>query len=307
MTNSYKPTLLRQSKAPWFDLSIEIITRNTIEANLENTVYKDIRANLKPTTFWRIADDIPQSWSWILASLSIAVPLITWLLVSQYAGIDSIFLPTPTDVIEAFGRLWSKCYLIEDAVSSFTRVSTGFILSAVVAVPVGVLMGTFASIRALFEPIIGIVRYMPAPAFIPLLIIYLGIGESPKIALIFIGTVFFNVLMIMDSVKFVPKDLIETTYTLGGKRWQVLLSVILPYIVPRIIDTFRVNMAASWNLVVVAELLAANEGLGKRILLAQKFLRTEEIFACLIILGLIGFAIDLFFRLLVRLTCKWAF
>lgn len=307
MTNSYKPTLLRQSKAPWFDLSIEIITRNTIEANLENTVYKDIRANLKPTTFWRIADDIPQSWSWILASLSIAVPLITWLLVSQYAGIDSIFLPTPTDVIEAFGRLWSKGYLIEDAVSSFTRVSTGFILSAVVAVPVGVLMGTFASIRALFEPIIGIVRYMPAPAFIPLLIIYLGIGESPKIALIFIGTVFFNVLMIMDSVKFVPKDLIETTYTLGGKRWQVLLSVILPYIVPRIIDTFRVNMAASWNLVVVAELLAANEGLGKRILLAQKFLRTEEIFACLIILGLIGFAIDLFFRLLVRLTCKWAF
>ena len=81
----------------------------------------------------------------------------------------------------------------------------------------------------------------------------------------------------------------------------------MPYIVPRIIDTFRVNMAASWNLVVVAELVAANEGLGKRILLAQKFLRTEEIFACLIILGLIGFAIDLFFRLLVRLTCKWAF
>jgi NitT/TauT family transport system permease protein len=168
-------------------------------------------------------------------------------------------------------------------------------------------MGTFASIRALFEPIIGIVRYMPAPAFIPLLIIYLGIDEAPKIALIFIGTVFFNVLMIMDSVKFVPQDLIETTYTLGGKRLQVLLSVILPYIVPRIIDTFRVNMAASWNLVVVAELLAANEGLGKRILLAQKFLRTDEIFACLIILGLIGFAIDLFFRLLVRLSCKWAF
>ena len=168
-------------------------------------------------------------------------------------------------------------------------------------------MGTFASIRALFEPIIGIVRYMPAPAFIPLLIIYLGIDEAPKIALIFIGTVFFNLLMIMDSVKFVPQDLIETTYTLGGKRWQILLGVITPYIIPRIFDTFRVNMAASWNLVVVAELLAANEGLGKRILIAQKFLRTEEIFACLIVLGLIGFAIDLFFRLLVRLTCKWAF
>jgi NitT/TauT family transport system permease protein len=283
-----------------------MLTKNTVEANPE-FVYKDKRADLKPSTFWQIARDIPQSLSWTLASSSIAIPLITWLVISQYAGIDSIFLPSPTDVIEATQRLWSKGYLIEDTLSSFTRVSTGFILSAIVAIPLGVLMGTFASIRALFEPIIGIVRYMPAPAFIPLLIIYLGIDEAPKIALIFIGTVFFNILMIMDSVKFVPEDLIETTYTLGGKRWQVLRSVIFPYIVPRIIDTFRVNMAASWNLVVVAELVAANEGLGKRILLAQKFLRTEEIFACLIILGLIGFAIDLFFRLLVRLTCKWAF
>ena len=227
-------------------------------------------------------------------------------LISRYAGIEPIFLPSPVGVIEALGNLWSKGYLSKDISSSFMRVSLGFLLSAVVAIPLGIMMGTFATIRALFEPIIGIVRYMPAPAFIPLLIIYLGIDEAPKIALIFIGTVFFNVLMIMDSVKFVPRDLIETTYTLGGNRWQVLSQVISPYIVPRIIDTFRVNMAASWNLVVVAELLAATEGLGKRILLAQKFLKTDEIFACLIILGLIGFAIDIFFRLLLRFTCKWA-
>lgn len=265
------------------------------------------KGNLKSTVFWRISKDIPHNLSWILFSLSIAIPLLIWWLVSQYSGLDSIFLPAPTDVIDAFKRLWSKGYLAKDTLSSFTRVSLGFLLSAIVAIPIGILMGTFASIRALLEPIIGIVRYMPAPAFTPLLIIYLGIDETPKIALIFIGTVFFNILMIMDSVKFVPQDLIETTYTLGGKRLQVLLQVITPYIIPRIIDTFRVNMAASWNLVVVAELLAANEGLGKRIQIAQKFLRTEEIFACLIVLGLIGFAIDLFFRLLVRFTCKWAF
>ncbi|MEL6442068.1 MAG: ABC transporter permease [Cyanobacteria bacterium J06621_8] len=264
-------------------------------------------ASLKPTIFWRIAQDIPGSLSGILFTLSITLPLLAWFLISQYSGLDSVFLPSPLDVVGAFRRLWSKGFLIKDSLSSFTRVSIGFLLSAIVAVPVGILMGTFASIRALCEPVIGIVRYMPAPAFIPLLIIYLGIDEAPKIALIFIGTVFFNILMIMDSVKFVPQDLIETTYTLGGKRWQILLEVITPYIVPRIIDTFRVNMAASWNLVVVAELLAANEGLGKRILLAQRFLRTEEIFACLIVLGLIGFALDLFFRLLVRLSCKWAF
>ena len=278
-----------------------------VEANRQQEIAPNIaKSNLAHTTFWRIAQDIPQSLSWTLISLSIIFPLIIWFLITKYAGIDSIFLPSPADVIEAFQRLWSKGYLTKDILSSFTRVSLGFILSAIVAVPLGILMGTFASIRSLFEPIVGIVRYMPAPAFIPLLIIYLGIDEAPKIALIFIGTVFFNVLMIMDSVKFVPQDLIETTYTLGGKRQQVLFQVITPYIVPRIIDTFRVNMAASWNLVVVAELLAATEGLGKRILLAQKFLKTDEIFACLIVLGLIGFALDLFFRLLLRFTCKWA-
>ena len=265
------------------------------------------KSSLKPTTFWRINKKIPKYLSWSLIALSIIIPFVIWFLLSQYSGIESIFLPSPQDVIDATGRLWSKGYLTQDIISSFIRVILGFLLSAIVAVPLGILMGTFTSIRALFEPIVAIVRYMPAPAFIPLLIIYLGIGEAPKIALIFIGTVFFNLLMIMDSVKFVPQDLIETTYTLGGKRRQVLLQVITPYIIPRIIDTFRVNMASSWNLVVVAELLAATEGLGKRILLAQKFLKTDEIFACLIILGLIGFAIDIFFRLLLRLTCKWAF
>ncbi|VEP11765.1 ABC-type nitrate/sulfonate/bicarbonate transport system, permease component [Hyella patelloides LEGE 07179] len=264
-------------------------------------------SGIEPTIFWRIADDIPQYLSWGMMSFSILIPLIFWFIFANYSGIESTFLPSPSDVIKALGGLWEKGFLTQDIAASFTRVSLGFFLSVLVAIPLGIMMGSFASIRALFEPIIGIVRYMPAPAFIPLLIIYLGIDEAPKIALIFIGTVFFNILMIMDAVKFIPKDLIETTYTLGGSRWQVLTQVIMPYVVPSIIDTLRINIATSWNLVVVAELLAASEGLGRRIILAQKFLKTDEIFACLIILGLIGFILDLSFRLLLRFTCKWAF
>lgn len=156
------------------------------------------------------------------------------------------------------------------------------------------------------EPIIGIVRYMPAPAFIPLLILYFGLGELPKILLIFIGTLFFNTLMVMDAVKFVPKELIETTYTLGGLRRHVIFQVISPYIIPSIIDACRVNMAASWNLVVVAELVAATSGLGRRISVAQRYLKTDEIFAGLIVIGLIGLAIDLLFRLLLQVYCRWA-
>lgn len=217
-----------------------------------------------------------------------------------------MFLPTPVQVLAAIQKLWSDGTLLKDIQFSMFRVLTGFLLAAVISIPVGTLMGTFASVRSLLEPIIGIIRYMPAPAFIPLLILYFGLDELPKILLIFIGTLFFNTLMIMDGVKFIPKELIETTYTLGGRWSQVLLQVIFPYLLPAIIDACRVNMAAAWNLVIVAELVAATEGLGKRISVAQRFLRTDEIFAGLIVIGLIGLGIDLLFRLLLRVSCRWA-
>ena len=112
--------------------------------------------------------------------------------------------------------------------------------------------------------------------------------------------------MVMDSVKFVPKELIETTLTLGGNTKDLLIKVIARYSLPSIIDTLRINIATSWNLVIVAELIAAEVGLGKRIQLAQRFFRTDQIFAELIVLGIIGFVLDMSFRLLLRRTCKWA-
>lgn len=264
------------------------------------------RQSLKPSRFWQLGEEISARTNWGLRSLSIIVPLGLWGLISHLALIDAKFLPSPLRVLQAFGELWEKGLFMGDVTASLTRVGLSFLLAALVAVPLGIAMGAFATVRSLFEPIIGIIRYMPAPAFIPLLIIYLGVDEAPKIALIFIGVLFFNILMIMDAVKFVPKHLLETTYTLGGSRLQTLLQVITPYILPNILDTFRINMAAAWNLVVVAELIAANEGLGKRISLAQKFFRTDEIFAYLIVLGIIGFVIDLCLQWLLKATCRWS-
>lgn len=260
---------------------------------------------LPPTVFWRISEDIPKSLNWTLMTLSIAVPFCLWWMISNSGLVQPLFLPTPVQVGAALIRLSENGSLPKDIAASLFRVLSGFLLATVISIPLGILMGAFASIRALMEPIIGIVRYMPAPAFIPLLILYFGLGELPKILLIFIGTLFFNTLMIMDAVKFVPKELIETTYTLGGMRKNVIFQVISPYIVPSIIDACRVNMAAAWNLVIVAELVAATEGLGRRISVAQRYLRTDEIFAGLIVIGLIGLAIDLLFRLLLRVSCVW--
>jgi NitT/TauT family transport system permease protein len=261
---------------------------------------------LKPTVFWRIGGNIPRSLNWSLMVMSVLVPFLSWWAITAFAGVNPAFLPGPAEVGEAFRSLWERGFLIKDTVASFSRVMVGFLLAAIVSAPLGILMGTFPSIAALLEPITGIFRYMPAPAFTPLLIIYLGLDEAPKIALIFIGTVFYNLLMIMDSVKFVPRELIEATYTLGGRRPQILLNVITPYVIPNIIDTFRINMATAWNMVIVAELVAAELGLGKRIQIAQKFFNTNEIFACLIVLGIIGVCLDLFFRTLLRFSCKWA-
>jgi NitT/TauT family transport system permease protein len=166
---------------------------------------------LKQTVFWRIAEEIPKPLTWTLMGLSIGLPLMLWVIISGLGLVKPLFLPAPWEVLIALQRLWNDGSLLKDMTYSVFRVLGGFSLAALLAIPLGTLMGTFASIRALVEPIVGIVRYMPATAFIPLLILYFGLGETPKILLIFIGTLFFNTLMIMDSVKFVPKELIETT------------------------------------------------------------------------------------------------
>ncbi len=237
---------------------------------------------------------------------SLLIPLLVWTLISGLGVVDEKFLPSPGAVFQSLASMAESGILFEDILASTGRVFGGFLLATVLAVPIGICMGVYPAISALCEPLIAMLRYMPAAAFIPLLIIYLGIGEEPKIALIFLGTIYFNILMVMDAVKFVPKELIETTLTLGGQTRQVLIQVVARYSLPSIIDTLRINIATSWNLVVVAELVAAEVGLGKRIQLAQRFFRTDQIFAELIVLGLIGFAIDMGFRLLLRLSCKWA-
>lgn len=272
-----------------------------------NSIQSYIRPKrLNSTVFWRLGEDIPKPLNTALVATSIGLPLLVWWLVTTFGTVDPKFLPSPGKVLEAFGRLWSTRELLKDTVASLWRVGVGFLWAAALSIPVGVLMGSFASIRALLEPLFGLMRYMPAPAFIPLLILYLGIGEEPKITLIFIGVFFFNSLMVMDTVKFVPKDLIESTYILGGNRLQTLLQVIFPHVLPGIIDACRINLAAAWQLVIVSELIAATEGLGRRISVAGRFLRTDEIFVGLIVIGVIGLTFDLLFQYLLRVSCKWA-
>lgn len=243
---------------------------------------------------------------WSLGLLGILTVLLLWWITTASGSINKLFLPSPQAVWLAGQQQWTSGLLLKDALASIQRVFIGFAMSAGLALPVGIAMGTSPVICRLLEPLMGLIRYMPAPAFIPLLIIYFGLDELPKVLLIFIGTFFFNTLMIMDSVKFVPRELMETARTLGGRTLPILVKVVAPFIAPQVLDTYRINMASAWNLVIVAELVAATEGLGKRISLAQRFLRTDEIFMGLIVIGLIGLLIDLGFRAVMRRACAWA-
>ncbi|MCU1462285.1 MAG: sulfonate/nitrate/taurine transporter permease [Acidimicrobiales bacterium] len=265
-----------------------------------------MRSRTPARGFWRLREPIPKRLRVSLMVVSVVVPLAAWVILSGTKTVDPLFLPTPTSVFRAFQRLWSSGTLQSDMSATLTRVGIGFALVVVISVPLGVAIGTFESVQALFEPMIGLLRYMPAPAFIPLLIIWLGLGESSKITLLVVGTVFFNTLMSADAAGDVPKELIDASYTLGATRWTVVRKVVVPHALPGLIDAMRVNIAATWNLVVVAELIAAQSGLGYRIVRAQRFLQTDQIFAVLIVIGVIGVAIDLSFRALRNVAAPWA-
>jgi NitT/TauT family transport system permease protein len=242
---------------------------------------------------------------WILTTLSVIVPLALWQVLSMAINGSPDFVPSPAQAWSAGMDMAQAGQLFTDIGATVGRVLRGFGLAVLVSVPLGILMGSFRAVQAALEPVVGLLRYLPASAFIPLLIIWLGLGEPSKVALLFIGTVFFNTLMTADVVRQVPTSLIDVSYTLGARRGEVLRKVIVPHSLPGMIDAIRVNAAAAWNFVVVAELIASESGLGYRIVRAQRFNQIDRIFAVLVVIAIIGLGIDLVLRILRDRVGRW--
>lgn len=195
--------------------------------------------------------------------------------------------------------------LLGDIWISVYRVTAGFVISAVLALPLALLIGTYRPLQALFEPLTDFIRHMPPVAFIPLVMLWVGIEESAKIAIIFIGTFFQMVLMMAEDIRRVPMAQIEAAQTMGATRGELIGLVILPSAKPALLDTLRVTMGWAWTYLVVAELVAANSGLGFAILKAQRFLQTDKIFAGILLIGLFGLLMDQSFRWLRRKRFPW--
>lgn len=241
-----------------------------------------------------------------LMVLSLLLPFLAWWVLSATALVSAKILPPPSAAFVAGWEMAASGELFTDLWASTERVLYGFGLAVAVSVPLGLLMGTFLAGEALLEPLFAMLRYLPAPAFIALFLVWFGIDEAPKIALVFTGTVFFNTLMTADVVRAVPKDLINVSYTLGARRGEVLRKVIVPHSLPGMIDSIRVNIAAAWALLVVAEVVSSTTGLGRSIMQAQRFQRIDEMFAVLLVFGIVGVVMDVTLRLLRKSVGRWA-
>ncbi|HPT68764.1 MAG TPA: ABC transporter permease [Syntrophomonas sp.] len=241
--------------------------------------------------------------AWQLASLVLIA--FVWCLLTFGIKINPVFLPSPLAVAGAFKELWQEGVLLPYTLISLYRVLIGFFAAAIIAIPLGIMMATNKKTEGFFAPFIGFVRYLPVSALIPLMILYFGIGDFEKMAVIFVGTFFQLVLMVQDTVGTVPGDLLKAAYTLGADGSAIYTKVLLPASMPGIMDNLRICIGWAWTYLVIAELVAANSGLGFMILRSQRFLQTDRIFAGLIIIGCLGMLTDYLFKTLSKVFFPW--
>jgi NitT/TauT family transport system permease protein len=223
-----------------------------------------------------------------------------WALISEFEIVPQRFLPLPWEVVVALWGMLVERNFLEDIWISVARVWSAFLLSVVMAVPIGMWMSNYRIVGTLLEPIVDFIRYLPVPALVPLLIIWFGIGESSKIAVLWMGTFFQLVLLIADDTKRVPREFIEIGYTLGAKPRQITRDIVVRSMLPNMVDNLRITLGWCWTWIIVAEIVAANSGIGHVIWSMRRFVKTPEVMAGILTVGIIGLLTDQVIRLLHR-------
>jgi NitT/TauT family transport system permease protein len=226
---------------------------------------------------------------------------------ATYGGfVPRTFLADPLSMVREGIGLFVEQGFLNDVGVTVWRVVGGFILAAVIAVPLGIAMGTYRPVGAFFEPFVSFARYLPASAFIPLLILWAGIGELQKLLVIFIGSFFQLVLMVAVIVGNARTDLVEAAYTLGAKDAGIVRRVLLPGAAPDIAETLRLVLGWAWTYVIVAELIGSSSGIGHMITDSQALLNTGQIIFGIIVIGVIGLISDFAFKAANQRLFPWA-
>jgi NitT/TauT family transport system permease protein len=229
-----------------------------------------------------------------------------WAVATLGGFVQKTFLADPITMVKSGYTLLTEMGFASDIGMTVWRVLGGFAIAAALALPLGVLMGAYKPIEAFFAPFVSFARYLPASAFIPLLILWAGIGEAQKLAVIFIGSFFQLVLMLAVAVGNARRDLVEAAYTLGSSDASLVRRVLIPGAAPEIAEILRMVLGWAWTYVIVAELIGASSGIGHMITDSQALLATDQIIFGIIVIGLIGLVSDMAFKAMNRKLFPWA-
>lgn len=250
--------------------------------------------------------DIPKALYIWTGSLVWMVILGVWSLLTYGGFVAPIFLPAPGSVAQSAYDLAENGMLGRHIWASTQVVLIGFAISTILAVPIGLLMGSFRIVQAAIEPLVNFIRYLPVTSFIPLFILWIGIGIEQRIMVIFFGTFFQQLVMIANVSRSVSQDLLNASYTLGATRYDTVMHVLGPASLPGILDALRVTIGWAWTYLVIAELVAASSGLGYMSMKAMRGFQVEVIFLAIAIIGVLGLLTDQMFRLMRIRFAPWA-
>jgi NitT/TauT family transport system permease protein len=259
----------------------------------------------RKASLWSIRQPIPRGTALALAFVMPILVLAAWCIASYGHLAPPDFLPSPTEVVRGTLQLFIQYDLLTAILVSTKRIVLAFLLAAAVALPLGVMMGAFTPVHAVFEPIMAPLRYMPISAFIPLLILWFGIYEKEKTAFLFLGVFVYLLPVVVSAIRSVPEELVQTALTLGASKLQVIRTVLLPASLPEIFDSFRVMNAISWTYVILAEAVNPEHGLGYMVELARTHQKASWSFAGLIVIGGIGLLTDFLIRMVSAMLFRW--
>jgi len=248
--------------------------------------------------------------SLLLSCLTVVLVLASWVLVTEMGWANELFLPKPQAVWAAFVKTMTKGYqgatLLQHVGASLYRILTAFALACLVGIPLGVLMGVSRDARSIFNPLIEFYRPLPPLGLYTLLVMWLGIGESSKLALLFLAGLPGIVISTIQAVSSIDPIYVRAAQSLGAKPRDLVLYVYLPAAGPLILAGMRISLGFTYTVLVAAEIVAASSGIGWMIWDAAKFLLSDVVIMGLIVLGLTGVLLDLAMRAIAKLLMPWS-
>jgi len=259
----------------------------------------------------RVRQELPETKSLGLTIGFVALLLAAWWLVTRGATVEQrilppLILPSPMEVLHAFPVLHFEQGLVRSALVSFLRVSAGFTLAAIVAVPLGVYMATFPPVAAYFRPLALVGAYVPIVVFVPLTLAWFGLNETQKVGFLFIGCFVALLPLVIKDIADVPAAYLDVAVTKGATQWQLVRHVLFPVAQANIWDHLRAVYGVGWGWIILAEVVNAERGLGYLIDVSNRRGHTNAIFAIIIIIVLIAIACDQLWRLTGRVLFPYA-